>query len=116
MRTGFVVHHCGVFFKPFVRTLLRCLAQCDNGFGVIQMVLFVLAAAHFMRADTVQNFVRAKSQWVKRSVVAPFNVRADFFKSHTLNLADGVGEIFVYNIVIYAYCLKNLRRLIRLQG
>ena len=80
------------------------------------MVLFVLTASHFVRADAVQNFVGAKSERVKRSVVAPFNVRADFFKSDTLNLADGVGEIFVYNVVIYADCLKNLRRLLRLQG
>ena len=65
-----------------------------------------------MKSDALKRFVNASSERVKSEIVPVFNAFRDFFQPDTLNGADGVRKVFVYNFPTYSDSLEKLRGLL----
>ena len=78
------------------------------------MVFLVAACSELMLAHAVKGGVNAQPQRVKGVAVAVLNPLVYLFKPYTAHTAYGVGEVAVYDLLIYADSLKNLGGLVGL--
>ena len=64
----------------------------------------------------IKRFISAKTERIKRASVIVIYKLFNFFHAYSAYAGEGICEIFVYNSLVYTYSLKNLSRLIGLDG
>ena len=114
--TGLIVHHGRIFLKPVIIAVLCGLLEGNDGGGVVEVVLLVLAAPKPVEAGAVQRGIHTQIQGIKGLVVAGDHIVIDVLHADAAHPADSVGKVFVYDFLADAHSLEDLGGLVGLEG
>ena len=114
VRTLFIVNERRVLAEHFVISGADRPLQCDDRLRIVHMVFLVPSASELVEADRIKRCVDAKSQRIKRVVMAERDAFFDFPDADAADTADRAGKVLVNDVPGKADRLKNARRLIGL--